>query len=112
MITPNDPTESAPITPFPATDSHLYLIEDGERWWYAARDESHALAQHAEQCGVKPENLYFEYPNMTIKQIPDDHELTVRDYDEPESGNERTMTAREWVAELVGEGIVATTVEY
>ena len=102
MITPNDPT------PFPSTDLHVYLIDDGERWHVIARDEQAALAAYREvngEMGVVLESI------PVIRQVPEDRALSVHGYDDPDSDDVITLTAREWCAKH-GEGLLSSTLDF
>lgn len=109
MISPNDPT------PFPATDLHLFHIKDGsDSWHYIARDNARALSLWLGDFDCETMAEYFgnEPCPILCKVLPDETLISIRDYDEPESGNETTLTCREWCAEWGEEGMLCTNVDF
>lgn len=102
-----------PTTDFPATDLHVYLIENGaDRWWYAAKSAEDALSKWC------PDWDKDYTPQIT--SLSDDYRLTIHGLSDPdgENGSDydeekdiQTKTCREWCV-YFGEGMVCSNMEF
>lgn len=77
----------------------LWLIDDGERWWYAASSKKRALEMHSVEIDDD------DMEGISIEKVPSEKIVIVRDED---SGMSVAKTAAEWAAD--GEGLVASTI--
>lgn len=79
---------------------HVYLLDDGEQWWYVASSEMDALKQH---------ELQMDDPNdvsgIMIVRLSDNVPLGIYDED---TGQKIIQTCREWAAG--GKGLIGSTV--
>lgn len=112
MITPNDPTSAppAPVTAFPATDLHVFKLNEDEdhHYFYVAETPTEALRLFDRDTREQDD---AEKRVIAWLTIPDDDLLTISNYDEPDSGNDTTLTMREWAAQH-GKGLLCTNVDF
>lgn len=86
---------------------HIYLIDDDcEKHWVSARNADHAVEVYASNEDRTVEQFREEYGDFKVSQLPDEQELPVGDFDEPETPPV-VKTCAEWAAK--GAGLVATT---
>ena len=82
----------------------IYLVEDGERHWYAAESEADALKLH-DDAGLNEDEKGED--EFSVTRLDADQVLTV--HGDAGADLPKTQTCREWCAE-VGRGFVASTV--
>lgn len=98
-------------------DLHVFEVDDGEQWWYAAPNADAALRMHLEPlCGKDlPDDLSMltedqlchldcEIDEIEVRELPDDEMLRVSE----DGGEAVEKTALEWVED--GAGFIAGTV--
>lgn len=83
----------------------VFLIEDGERHWYAARDADDAWALFNDPHVASMNEDGLSRDEVKITQLADRHTLTIRDDD----GRRISWFARELTA-LYGRGFICSTV--
>lgn len=90
---------------------NLYCIDNGEDFFYVAKDEESAIQMFFESWvddEVTTREAYearLGHP-LKVSLVPDDKQMTIL-FEELDD-EERTMTAREWIWEC-GEGFLSTS---
>ena len=80
---------------------HLWVVDDGETWWYSASSSEEVMEMHAAEIfGYDAEDL----EGIEIRQVSSDERIPIVFESE---GCTRTKTAEEWAKE--GKGLVGST---
>lgn len=79
---------------------HVYLLDDGEQWWYVAKSEVDALDQHKSQMDDPSDGEGIE-----IVRLPEDMLLAIYDED---TGQRIVQTCGKWARG--GRGLIGSTV--
>jgi hypothetical protein len=81
--------------------NHVYVVDDGEKWWYVATSLADALDQHKAQID-DPNDLF----GIVVTELSDDTWFGVRDEDDDSVID--VKTCKEWAAN--GRGCIGSTV--
>lgn len=98
----------------PTPTLHVYLIDDGEQYWYVAKSPRSAMNMFLKANTypkMTPAQYRTEYPDTTIIECDENKDFTITDRgSDTGTGQDehRTMTSAEWIKEC-GEGCLATS---
>lgn len=82
--------------------NHVYVVDDGEQWWYVASSQADAQNRHCILCACA--GLLGLVEITSITELSDDTLLAIRDEDDVVI----EKTCLEWVS--VGKGCIGSTV--